>query len=832
MELPPFILYNRANKSDPISDEIFQLIRLWVKSKNSDGDQQATLKLIEHIRKGNAEVVLEIMKENFKHASPPIQFRILSLMDTCVQNSGPYFTVLLASEKWTERFFRVAKTTQVPQVRDKIIMITMMWYRRHHTKGHERLLHRFANSKVLGAPYRDIEKDIGDKTMSTHNPKPPQNETMQNFDNVSVNPNYIVNNEEAMILAFQGDLASLEYGLEHPQILENSDIAQTCRKNKHQCMQMLESGIHERIAEELMSLIEGFSVMLELYEAMTGVDLGEGEAARQRAVEDLGEPDSDDDDHQRRIRQKVTAKNVTSAQVMVNAHQELQQILERERAETQELRRQHEDLRRDYGQLQNKYRDAKAKNRESVAFLNEYAERIDNLEKGVGGASAIASLPAASSAPVGPQISKAQVSFMHNSTISIRQDLCKLREQCRIDITRECQLYSSQLLSVLASIMQASEKDHSSNQKALEWTQELYKKEMKLRKQYYNTIQELKGSIRVYCRVRPMLPKEIQCGYTNIMSYPTTGELGFIDPSGRPKLFEFDEVYPSEASQSKVFEDTSPLIDCVVDGYNVCIFAYGQTGSGKTYTMGGDNGDAKGINTRALERLFTIIDERKETEVSSVHVSVLEIYCEQIRDLLVNRSEAAGVTYEVKQGGSYGTYVTNLKEVTVSSVSEIDITMQKASRNRSEGATNMNEYSSRSHMILYVIVQTTNRQTNMHSYGKLSLVDLAGSERLEKSGAEGQQMRESVSINKSLSSLGDVISGLANNNKHIPFRNSTLTYLLQDSMSGQAKVLMFVCVSPASYNANESGSSLMFASRARGVEFGQIKKNTVVEKKM
>lgn len=151
--------------------------------------------------------------------------------------------------------------------------------------------------------------------------------------------------------------------------------------------------------------------------------------------------------------------------------------------------------------------------------------------------------------------------------------------------------------------------------------------------------------------------------------------------------------------------------------------------------------------------------------------------------------------------------------------------MQTASRNRSEGTTNMNEHSSRSHMILYIIVRTTNIQTNIQSFGKLSLVDLAGSERLDKSGAEGQLMKEAVSINKSLSSLGDVIAGLSQSSKHIPFRNSVLTYLLQDSMAGQAKVLMFACVSPASYNASETGSTLQFASRARGVAFGQIKKN-------
>ncbi|RNF26475.1 putative C-terminal motor kinesin [Trypanosoma conorhini] len=350
---------------------------------------------------------------------------------------------------------------------------------------------------------------------------------------------------------------------------------------------------------------------------------------------------------------------------------------------------------------------------------------------------------------------------------------------------------------------------------------------MKLRKQYYNTIQELKGNIRVYCRVRPMVPKEISDGHYSIMEFPSTDELKFVDGSGRPKLFEFDEVYSPSATQAKVFEDTCPLIDSVVDGYNVCIFAYGQTGSGKTYTMGGGEGETKGINARALERLFEVIEERKDTEESTVVISVLEIYCDNIRDLLASH-DAGKVTYEVKQGGPCGTYVTNLTEVLVTSPREIRDIMARANSKRSEGQTNMNEHSSRSHMIVYIVVRTTNKQTNMQGFGKLSLVDLAGSERLEKSGAGGQQLKEAVSINKSLSALGDVIAGLAQNVKHIPFRNSVLTFLLQDSMAGQAKVLMFACVSPASYNASESSSSLQFASRARGVTFGQIKKNAAV----
>ncbi|ESL09863.1 hypothetical protein TRSC58_02412 [Trypanosoma rangeli SC58] len=598
-------------------------------------------------------------------------------------------------------------------------------------------------------------------------------------------------------------------------------------------MRLLESGQYEEFASELMQLIERFSEALELYEAMTGFDMGEGEAARQRALfggEGNGVTlDSDDEEHTRRLRERA-APPQNAEQAMMKAQEATQQLVQQERSVTAELRNQLEELRRKHAELNNKYKDAKAKNREAVAALEEYADEIEALRAGGGavppGSRGMAEA-GAKNAIAAPSISVEVGIRMRDSVQFISQSLREIREQYAADIQKESAYYASQLTGIIASIVAAAKQERQKDYKALLWTQELYKKEMKLRKQYYNTIQELKGNIRVYCRVRPMAPKEISDGHSSVMEFPSTDELKFLDVNGRPKLFEFDEVYSPSATQAKVFEDTSPLIDSVVDGYNVCIFAYGQTGSGKTYTMGGGEGETKGINTRALERLFDIIEERKVTEESTVIVSVLEIYCDNIRDLLAS-NDAGKVLYEVKQGGPCGTYVTNLTEVPVNSPLEIHSIMERANSKRSEGQTNMNEHSSRSHMILYIVVRTTNKQTKMQSFGKLSLVDLAGSERLEKSGASGQQLKEAVSINKSLSALGDVIAGLAQNGKHIPFRNSVLTFLLQDSMAGQAKVLMFVCVSPASYNASESNSSLQFASRARGVAFGKIKKNTAV----
>ncbi|KPA82638.1 putative C-terminal motor kinesin [Leptomonas pyrrhocoris] len=828
-----------------VGGDVAELIRREIASKQPDGDAEATARLVEHIRRGSGDIVLQEIRQHFKYNPPATQIRMMTVMDQCLINSGPQFAVMLSSEKWTDRLFKVAKTTTSPEVRDKIMQTTITWYQRYHTNGHQRLLHRFQQSHTLGDPFHRIAAKTVKEQQSQRSEEQHRQRNFANLD--TANRNDILDTEDTILLQCQGDLASLEYALEHPHILPDTEIASECKAHKLVCMRMLESGEHERIAAELMSLIERFSEALDLFEAMTGVDVGEGAASKMRALEDddLNEADSDDDDQQKQLRRKRACgaagagQHADAAAVMIQAQQQTEDLMNRERTETEHLRQQLEELRQKHEELQNKYKDAKVKNKEVVNMLNQYAERVEVLEKGGSGAGAgFSPLPVfgavsvgAGKAPGRAAVSASVVAEMRSNLSSIRKGLREIRDMRCADMVKESSYFAAQISNAMAAMVQASENDRQADRKALQWTQELYKREMKLRKQYYNTIQELKGNIRVYCRVRPMLQKELDGGYTDVMSFPTEDEVKFTDASGRPKLFEFDEVYSPADPQSKVFEDTSPLIDSVVDGFNVCIFAYGQTGSGKTFTMGGGEGETKGINTRALERLFQIIEDRKETEVSTVTVSVLEIYIEQIRDLLATKKEAAGLTYEVKQGGPYGTYVTNLKEVPVTSPRDIDSIMATAQTHRSEGMTNMNEHSSRSHMLLYIIVRTTNKQTNMQSYGKLSLIDLAGSERLDKSGAEGQRLKEAVSINKSLSALGDVIAGLAQSSKHVPFRNSVLTFLLQDSMAGQAKVLMFVCVSPASYNASESGSSLLFASRARGVAFGQIKKNATTESK-
>jgi len=347
-----------------------------------------------------------------------------------------------------------------------------------------------------------------------------------------------------------------------------------------------------------------------------------------------------------------------------------------------------------------------------------------------------------------------------------------------------------------------------------------YKREMALRKKLHNEVVELKGNIRVFCRVRPSI-KEDGSGKMaeNIVKFDQDDDqLLYVSNRGTVKQFEMDRVFKPESTQIEVFDQVSSLVTSCLDGFNVCIFAYGQTGSGKTFTMEGP-GSNPGINQRALRLLFKESDDSQDWEFT-ITVSVVEIYNEMLRDLLGDDPTAK---LDIKQGKE-GMFVPGLNVVRVNNVDEVNEVFALGHRNRITATTDMNEHSSRSHSILMVTVYGVNKNTRTKITGKMNLVDLAGSERVSKSGAEGMRMKEAQNINKSLSGLGDVIHSLKNKNSHVPYRNTKLTYLLQDSLGGDSKTLMVVQISPAEKNAGETVCSLNFAQRVRAVELGQATK--------
>ncbi|CAB79573.1 kinesin-related protein katB [Arabidopsis thaliana] len=355
----------------------------------------------------------------------------------------------------------------------------------------------------------------------------------------------------------------------------------------------------------------------------------------------------------------------------------------------------------------------------------------------------------------------------------------------------------------------------------------------KLRKKLHNTIQELKGNIRVFCRVRPLLSGENSSEEAKTISYPTSLEaLGRgIDllQNGQSHCFTFDKVFVPSASQEDVFVEISQLVQSALDGYKVCIFAYGQTGSGKTYTMMGrpGNPDEKGLIPRCLEQIFqTRQSLRSQGWKYELQVSMLEIYNETIRDLLSTNKEAVradnGVSpqkYAIKHDASGNTHVVELTVVDVRSSKQVSFLLDHAARNR-QVSTAMNEQSSRSHFVFTLKISGFNESTEQQVQGVLNLIDLAGSERLSKSGSTGDRLKETQAINKSLSSLGDVIFALAKKEDHVPFRNSKLTYLLQPCLGGDSKTLMFVNITPEPSSTGESLCSLRFAARVNACEIG------------
>ncbi|KAL9145704.1 hypothetical protein ABFS82_13G061000 [Erythranthe guttata] len=354
-----------------------------------------------------------------------------------------------------------------------------------------------------------------------------------------------------------------------------------------------------------------------------------------------------------------------------------------------------------------------------------------------------------------------------------------------------------------------------------------YLQEVKQRKELYNKVLELKGNIRVFCRCRPLNTEEINGGVSVAVDFEASkdGELTILSNGISKKTFKFDAVFSPENNQCDVFEETAPLAISVLDGFNVCVFAYGQTGTGKTFTMEGTN-EARGVNYRTLEKLFDIIEERKNTHRYEVSVSVLEVYNEQIKDLLVSDSQPGlnAKRLEIKQVGEGGHHVPGLVEANVNNVREVWEVLRTGSNGRAVGSTNANEHSSRSHCMHCVMVKGENLLNGECTRSKLWLVDLAGSERIAKTEVQGERLKETQNINRSLSALGDVISALANRSPHIPFRNSKLTHLLQDSLGGDSKTLMFVQISPNENDLTETICSLNFASRVRGIELGPAKK--------
>ncbi|KAG7384353.1 Kinesin-like protein kif3a [Phytophthora pseudosyringae] len=332
--------------------------------------------------------------------------------------------------------------------------------------------------------------------------------------------------------------------------------------------------------------------------------------------------------------------------------------------------------------------------------------------------------------------------------------------------------------------------------------------------------------VRVMVRIRPMSSKEVQDGRREVTTANfDRAEVSINNPvaasSEPPKSFTFDAAFGARSTQQQVYDTAATeIVEAVMEGYNGTIFAYGQTGAGKSHTMEG-YGDQPGIIPYSFKHVFDKVAISKNKRIL-VRASYLEIYNEEIRDLLSKDPKNA---LDLKENADSGVYVKGLTAQVVKDAAEIDHVMQTGKKNRSVGATLMNQTSSRSHSIFTIVVECLSEGSagddgkDHVCVGKLNLVDLAGSERQSKTGATGDRLQEANKINLSLSALGNVISALVDGkSKHIPYRDSKLTRLLQDSLGGNTKTVMIANCGPADYNYEETLTTLRYASRAKNIK--------------
>lgn len=353
-------------------------------------------------------------------------------------------------------------------------------------------------------------------------------------------------------------------------------------------------------------------------------------------------------------------------------------------------------------------------------------------------------------------------------------------------------------------------------QTQLEGVAEKFKEEQIKRKGLLNELEDLKGKIRVYCRVRPFSRTEKEDAAKYKMCVELNDEFSLTVRGRIDHTYNFDSIFGPDSTQEKVFDETKRLIQSAIDGYNVCVFAYGQTGSGKTFTVQGTE-DMPGLTPRSISELFGLIGEMTQFDVQ-LSCYMVEIYKGELRDLLIPKNAKERPKLEVRMNPQGQVVIKNAKIRDLASVEDTTDVYEKGIAGRKVRATLMNDESSRSHLIFAIMIDVTNKINGKKTSGKMSFVDLAGSEKSSKTQTDKEGQAEANAINSSLSALGNVISALAEGAKFIRYKESILTRVMQDSLGGNAKTLMFVNCSPSVYNDVETKNSLEYAKRVKEIK--------------
>lgn len=509
---------------------------------------------------------------------------------------------------------------------------------------------------------------------------------------------------------------------------------------------------------------------------------------------------------------------------------DLQQELETYRPafhELPELQAQHDAVQAELQDLQGRFQELQADFQKTCAELEEKQEELAQTHESY----------------------KMQLEAWTSKVHTLNADLVKLKlEQqamsLELSIHKQHQKDDPVKLDALTKLSQARIEEERSKSESLrpeleqtgaelqraqaqiqKLTADLHENET-LRRKLHNTIQDLRGSVRVVARVRPFLGQDDNPNLgPSVEVREDRNQICLLKKGGggggggggaeNGSVFSFDRVFGMQSTQEQVFEEVSQLVQSALDGYNVCLFSYGQTGSGKSWTMQGDGrGKDRGIIPRAVQQVLATSHRlQRQGWEYELHASYLEIYNEEIRDLLSRDTKAKRDKLD------------GFTQVRIQSFADVERVVSTANAARSVAKTAMNSVSSRSHSIFTLRLTGQNRKEKSEVRGSLNLCDLAGNERIKASKVEGERLRETQNINKSLSALGKVFRALRDKASHIPFRDSKLTMLLRDCLQGDGKALMFVNLSPTMKSLHETECSLKFSADVRQVKLGKGKAN-------
>ncbi|XP_037956143.1 protein claret segregational-like [Teleopsis dalmanni] len=488
------------------------------------------------------------------------------------------------------------------------------------------------------------------------------------------------------------------------------------------------------------------------------------------------------------------------------------------------------DYKARYNDLLEKYKVLKQNHEEKCELMGEMETLPEQLEESQ--AQLYETKEQLKNAQTDIQCLERQVKSQAMKIETLSNSLVKTKEQLQ-NLEKEHTRISKEHSALSTEVVELRETKNNLTITVTELTEEsrvskeqLFRSNME-RKELHNMVMDLRGNIRVFCRVRPSLPCEedkMLCGW-NYLDEATLEIYSQNDAATKGKVshtFGFDQVFHPCSRQSEIFEMVSPLIQSALDGYNICIFAYGQTGSGKTYTMDGVQSNP-GVIPRTVDLLFESIKNYKRLGWKyEIKVTFLEIYNEVLYDLLSNEQKEMEI--RMATNNKYDIYVSNITEETVTTASRLRELMNLAKMNRATASTVGNERSSRSHAVTKIELTGIHEDNNEMSVGTINLVDLAGSESPKTS----TRMTETKNINRSLSELTNVILALLQKQDHIPYRNSKLTHLLMPSLGGNSKTLMFINVAPFQDCFVESLKSLRFAASVNSCKMTKAKRNRVL----